>query len=372
MQITRLIPLLAVLTLVSGCLTDDPPDSQSDAATPLPGTNAPAAPAIEPDPQPPAPGTMVPRLGDEIVVAGRFVHTGNPVVLWMDPGGYDAYRVERRFGPANQSSWLAMQESGEDIGSPNRYDERTARLNDEERERIRGGGWDLPLLQQTIDQVVLHYDAAGTSRQCFKVLHDLRDLSVHFMVDLDGTIYQTLDVKERARHASGANDRSIGIEIANIGAYPTNAAVTLSDWYQADTNGQVGITLPARFGNGGLRITNFVARPARPGAITNTVQGELLVQYDYTPEQYTALSHLVAALCTALPEIQCQVPRDSEGNVPAQKLSDEALASFKGVLGHYHITERKIDPGPAFDWEKLMAEARTMMNRGGVESAPTH
>ncbi len=31
---------------------------------------------------------------------------------------------------------------------------------------------------------------------------------------------QTLDLKERAWHASTANTRSIGIEIANIGAYP--------------------------------------------------------------------------------------------------------------------------------------------------------
>ena len=47
----------------------------------------------------PRPGTLAPRRGDEIVVAGQFVHTGTKVVLWMDPDGYDAYRVERRFAP---------------------------------------------------------------------------------------------------------------------------------------------------------------------------------------------------------------------------------------------------------------------------------
>src|SRR5579884_803599 len=36
----------------------------------------------------PRPGTFVPRTGDEIVVCGQFFHTGTPVVLWMDPGGY--------------------------------------------------------------------------------------------------------------------------------------------------------------------------------------------------------------------------------------------------------------------------------------------
>jgi len=38
---------------------------------------------------------------------------------------------------------------------------------------------------------VIHFDDAGTSRTCFLVLQDDRDLSVHFMLDLDGTIYQT-------------------------------------------------------------------------------------------------------------------------------------------------------------------------------------
>ena len=53
----------------------------------------------------PRPGTFAPRTGDEIVAAGQFVHTGTRVVLWMDPGGYDAYRVERRFSPLDKADW---------------------------------------------------------------------------------------------------------------------------------------------------------------------------------------------------------------------------------------------------------------------------
>jgi len=56
------------------------------------------------------PGTMTSRKGDEIVVAGHFVHTGTRVVLWMDPGGYDAYRVERRFSPIQRSDWAHSTE----------------------------------------------------------------------------------------------------------------------------------------------------------------------------------------------------------------------------------------------------------------------
>jgi len=61
---------------------------------------------------------------------------------------------------------------------------------------------------------------------------------VHFMLDVDGTIYQTLDVKERAWQATKANDRSVGIEIANIGAYPANGNSTvLSEWYRKGPDG---------------------------------------------------------------------------------------------------------------------------------------
>ena len=42
------------------------------------------------------PGKPLARKGDEIIVAGQLFHTGTRVVTWMDPGGYDAYRVERR------------------------------------------------------------------------------------------------------------------------------------------------------------------------------------------------------------------------------------------------------------------------------------
>jgi hypothetical protein len=45
------------------------------------------------------PGDRLQRRGDEIVVCGQLFHTGTPVVLWTDPGGYDAYRAECKFNP---------------------------------------------------------------------------------------------------------------------------------------------------------------------------------------------------------------------------------------------------------------------------------
>jgi hypothetical protein len=38
--------------------------------------------------------------------------------------------------------------------------------------------------------------------------------------------------------------------------------------------------------------------------------------------------------------------------------SEAASAAFHGVVGHYHLTRDKFDPGPAFDWERFLAAAR--------------
>jgi N-acetylmuramoyl-L-alanine amidase len=312
----------------------------------------------------PKPGTLASRQGDEIIVAGQLFHTGARVVTWMDPGGYDAYRVERRFSPVDQADWESSRAAVQGLKWPNRYDLRERGLTAEEVERVRGGGWDLPLLQRVVDQFVIHFDACGTSRQCFKVLQDMRDLSVHFMLDLDGTIYQTLDVKERAWHATSSNSRSVGIEVAHIGAYPLKGGNPLAQWYAQEPNGQTKITIPRQFGNGGIRTKGFVGHPARPGLITGTIQGRELEQYDYTPEQYQALIKLTATLCKTLPKIKCDYPKDAAGKLIPQKLPDAELKAYQGVLAHFHIQTNKVDPGPAFQWDYVIDNARCLLNTG--------
>jgi N-acetyl-anhydromuramyl-L-alanine amidase AmpD len=304
------------------------------------------------------PRTFVPRKGDEIVVAGQLFHTGTRVVTWMDPGGYDAYRTERRFSPIDESGWDKTKDAVKDLHSPARYGLRRDPLTPEETERVRGGGWDLPTLQRVIDQFVIHYDAAGTSKTCFKTLQDFRGLSVHFMLDLDGTIYQTLDVKERAFHATTSNTRSIGIEIANIGAFAPANHKNTDEWYQRDARGAPFIKIPERIGDPMIHTANFVARPARPEPVRGAIQGSELAQYDFTPEQYAALIKLTAALCKAFPQITCDYPRDADGKLVRQKLSDDELKNYHGVLGHFHVQTNKIDPGPAFDWDKVIGGAR--------------
>jgi N-acetyl-anhydromuramyl-L-alanine amidase AmpD len=317
----------------------------------------------------PRPGAAVARTGDEIVVAGHFFHTGTPVVLWMDPGGYDAYRVERRFSPLAKADWTNSHEEVRGLNSPNRYGMRRKGLTDAEVERVRGGGWDLPLLQRVVDQFVIHFDVCGVSRQCFNILQDHRDLSVHFMLDLDGTIYQTLDLKERAWHATIANDRSVGIEIANMGAYSAQETNPLDEWYARDTNGQTYITIPASLGDGGIRTPGFVGHPATATPIKGIIQGKELTQYDFTPQQYQALTKLTATLCKVFPKIHCDYPHDSAGKVIPKKLPPDELNEYQGVLGHYHVQTDKVDPGPAFQWDYVIGNARRLLNGGMSPSA---
>jgi hypothetical protein len=275
-------------------------------------------PTCTSSPKPVSNAAELTRRGDEIVVAGRFFHTGAPVVLWLDPGGYDAYRTDKRFARPGEAAW--SPDAGPE--TPNRYSARD----------MPGDPNTLADLQRHIDQFVIHYDAAGSSRQCFKILHDLRGLSAHFLLDIDGTIYQTLDLKERAWHATIANDRSIGIEIANIGAYPigdgTRQVTTpevenspLAGWYARDPSGTTPgyfLTLPAWLGDGGVRTRGFLAgspRPARPLPITGQIQGQTLTQFDLTDAQYDSLIKLTATLCEVFPNLPCTYPQTHEGEL---------------------------------------------------------
>jgi len=314
-------------------------------------------------------GDPVPRVGDEIMICGRLYHTGTPVVLWGDVGGYDHYRVERRYVPFEEASWATTQKEVPSFTTPNRYGLRKDGLTDAQVEAVRGGQWDLPTLQQQMRQFVLHYDETGTSRECFRVLQDVRDLSIHFMCDLDGTIYQALDLKERAFQATIANTTSVGCEIANIGAYDPTQPSPLAQWYGKNAQGQTIITIPPEYGDGGIRTPGFVGQPARSGPVAGNIQGQNLVQFDYTPQQYAALSKLIAAFCTIFPKVPPTYPVDAHGSLITVKLPDATLATYSGLLGHYHIQTDKIDPGPAMQWPLIANQAKQIMAQAAKAKA---
>ena len=258
-------------------------------------------------------GDRLPRQGDEIVVCGQLFHTGTRVVLWTDPGGFDAYRPHRHLDEGNREPTRGKGAA--------RYGTFRQNLPASIDARVRQQGWSLDDLSAVVRQIVVHYDAAGTSARCFEILHDVRGLSAHFMLDTDGTIYQTLDCKERAWHAGPANDVSVGIEIANRGAYADRSAA----------------------GEG----------PVVEGKIHDTT----LYQTPFTDEQYAALAKLCVALTRVLPRIQRDFPRDDSGRV-IQTVLARSGSGFEGILGHYHVTRAKVDPGPAFDWARFAAQMK--------------
>jgi N-acetyl-anhydromuramyl-L-alanine amidase AmpD len=281
-----------------------------------------------------------------LVVAGERVPCAVPVVHWFDPGGYDAY--DTRPGTGDDPPVGLRYRPGRAIPD-GLFDEETT-------ERLRRGQGTREELAGFVDQFVIHYDVCGTSQVCFRVLEEYRGLSVHFMCDLDGTLYQTLDLADQAWHAAKANARSVGVEVAQIGAYrpgSDEAAARLGEWYEDQPDGTTAITLPARFGDGGLRAPERATRTATPGKTEGAIHGEPLEQYDFTAAQYESLAALAAALHEALPGIVLDVPREPDGTLMQRALTDDEYDGYAGLLGHYHVTTRKTDPGPAFRWELL-------------------
>jgi N-acetylmuramoyl-L-alanine amidase len=289
------------------------------------------------------------RRHDEIVAAGASVHAGTPVVLWSDPDGYDAYRtakvIDERAPPSRPGF------------APLRGDLDTALAA-----RVQQRGWTLADLQQVVHLFVLHYDACGTSRRCFEVLNG-RSLSVHFLLDVDGTIYQTLDLQEQAFHATIANAGSIGVEIAHPGCWPQPRHPDMLHWYEQDAQGW-RMRFPASLGETGVRTPDFVPRPDRSEPVEGLVHGVRYWQPDYTPQQYRALAHLCAAVHRAFPRVRLEVPRAADGSVRTTKLSRAELFAFEGIVGHFHVQDDKQDPGPALQWDRVLADARRIAAGG--------
>jgi N-acetylmuramoyl-L-alanine amidase len=280
------------------------------------------------------PDTAV-RPTHAIEACGERFDAGTRVVGWREPDGYDAHRRGKWFAPAEEPDGRLRY-------TPLRSNSAT----------------NLGELRHVVHQLVIHFDVCGTSRQCFKVLHDVRDLSVHFLLDVDGTIYQTLDLREKAHHAGVANDGSIGVEIAHPGAWAQPLNADMRRWYVRDDAGWRMRVPPGIEAH--VLTEGFVARPDRPELVTGEVHGRTYHQFDFTAQQYEALVRLCAALSAVFPRLRLEVPRDASGEILQRALSSDELQAFDGLVGHFHVTSAKIDPGPALQWERLLTEARAL------------
>lgn len=223
-------------------------------------------------PQPSENAAPVGRL----IVGGKDIPTPFPVKTWKDAGGLSFY------APDCAATWM-----------PRRAETR-------------------------LDLFVLHWDACQSSSACYRALKDRR-LSVHLMLDADGTVYQALDLlSATAYHVAGHNSRSVGVEICNPVYRTANSR----------SNPRPVASLPRINGSGALPLV-----------------------LDYYPVQTKRVVELAEAVCSAL-NIPKALPRapahpsrhgaDKTG-VPLGIL--QSPGAFRGVAGHYHLSEQKTDPG---------------------------
>ena len=173
--------------------------------------------------------------------------------------------------------------------------------------------------------LVAHWDVCLSSKSCYNILKK-RKLSVHFLIDNDGTIYQTMDCNDIGYHAgnSKVNAKSIGVEISNA-YYPK-----YQDIYRSE---------------------GFGPRPTWKNV---EVHGRTLKPFlGFYPWQEQAFQALAKALHKVY-DIPFETPM--KDNAAITTVVPEVVAgTFKGVVNHYHITKRKIDCA-GFDLDEVLAE----------------
>jgi hypothetical protein len=246
--------------------------------------------------------------GSSIIVCGQRFDVGQKVVTFQDDQQFNAYLERRTDKPSEIYPFAPAKGLGQMAA---RYRPR----------RLIGADRSLERLRQVVRQFVVHHDGCQDSKMCFHVLHNERGLSVHFLIDNDGTIYQTLDLVDCAFQAAGVNEISIGVELANRGD-----AVRFPNEYHGRREKQ-----------------------------TCTIHGHQFLAYAYTKEQNEAMVNLGKALARIFPNLPQAHPITPTGDPMWANLPDPR--EFAGYLGHYHVTDQKWDPGP-YDFKYLISKIR--------------
>jgi len=248
-----------------------------------------------------------------IVVCGRKFDIGTRVVLWDEPGGLNAYSTAAHVTTEHD------RETGREIkkvhAKGKRYSKRTTLLNP---------GFEK--LQQVVKQFFLHHSGLYRARDTFHVLHNDRGLSVHFILDDDGVLYQTLDLREKAWHGGSCNSISVGIEIDS----------------RADARKRPYAYDAAHRRKYGVRERRIVS---------DTINGYKFLGFDYNDAQYGTLIRLAKAMTAIFPLIRPAFPSDGQGRVIKRTLGNPK--GHAGFICHYHLTKSKWDP-VSFDYDRLL------------------
>ena len=178
---------------------------------------------------------------------------------------------------------------------------------------------------------VNHWDVCLSSESCATVLNR-RGISVHFLIDNDGTIFQMLDTQHKAWHAGipryeGGNTKGIGVEISN--AY----YLKYQDWYVKN---------------------GFGPRPIQENAWVHGKKKDPFL--DFYPVQIEALKALWKAIHIGT-NIPLEYPKNVEGYVDTGLNQDCERGKFNGFCNHYNFIKTKIDCA-GLDLPKLLEEVK--------------
>ncbi len=268
------------------------------------------------------------RGSNEIIIAGKRFKVDAPVVNMYDFPYWDA--TKEYCIPTEQDPNPKCKPGGIPWGNlPHPYSKRYST-----RGPLRRFGNNPPLdaVKSVIRQFVIHHDGCNSSDMCFAVLQNERGLSCHFLLDNDGTIFQTIDLALMAYHAGEWNTYAIGIEIANRGDAKRDP-----NFYQSGKYG------PKR---------NVKACK---------INGHTILAYDYTPAQKDSMIKLGRALLKLLPNLPAEFPQSTPGNALWDTMPASASARFSGYLAHYHLINQKWDPGP-YDFADLCRRLRGQLS----------
>jgi hypothetical protein len=248
-----------------------------------------------------------------IVACGQMFDIGRRVVLWNDLGGLNAYNTTP-FSYTTEDRKTGKKQKVTISGK--RYSSRS--FNPRTLDR----------LQNVVSQFFLHHSGLYHSNATFNTLHNERGFSATFILDDDGTLYQTLDMQEKAWHGGKNNDMSIGIEIDSR-ADANKYALAYDIPHQQEYN----------VGPRNILIDN--------------VQGMNKKGFCYNDAQYATLIALGSKLVEIFPIIakNPDFPRTNSGTIIKSILPSPT--KYVGFICHYHTSENKWDP-VCFDHNRFL------------------
>ncbi len=273
---------------------------------------------------------MAPRPSGNLIIGGVTFKTNAPIVTWREPPYWNA--LNEVCVPTITDPTPKCLPGGVPYGKlpfgpyTQRYSFRPTLRQFKTFERSVVAQYDA--VKSVVRQFVIHHDGCNSSDMCFSVLQNERGLSVHFLLDNDGTIYQTIDLGLMAYHASEWNVNSIGVEMCNRG----------------DANKEPHYYDSGRWG---------------PRRTTKTckINGHAINAFDYTPQQYDSLALLGRELQKLLPNLPAEFPQSSPGVQHWGTIPKDASMRFAGYIGHYHLWDQKWDPGP-FEFDTFCRKLR--------------